>query len=422
MHWLLNKLPMKGNSLPDNSTTVSLDAPSRLPSKTPLRPSRIASLDGLRGIAALIVVLHHSLLASTAGWSIYTGQTRPEIFSVKWWLTFTPGHIVWAGSEAVLVFFVLSGFVLAGPVMSKGSSWARYYLQRLPRLYVPVWGAVGFVAIIGVIVPRENAPEGSLWLRVHHPATLDSMLQNALLIFGTDALNSPLWSLRWEVYFSALLPLYALIVWLVCKTTTGTIAAAGSLLATIVVGVETGQETMQYLPIFALGMMMYVRRDWLERAASGLERVRPFGWSVVSVAAILFLTGPWTASNVQGLALNASWVLHGLQIIGAGLTVFVASSCTAARNLLANPIVLWLGSRSFSLYLIHEPVVVAVAYAQGGVSPVWTTFAISLPVALLCTEVFFRVVEKPSHRLAKGLGTLVGDRKQPPQQLPSHRS
>jgi peptidoglycan/LPS O-acetylase OafA/YrhL len=335
------------------------------------------------------------------------------MFSGEWWMTFTPGHIVWAGSEAVLVFFILSGFVLAGPVMRKGNSWGRYYLQRMPRLYLPVWGAVAFVAIIGVIVPRENAPEGSLWLRVHHPATLDSMLQNAMLVFGTDALNSPLWSLRWEVYFSLLLPLYALVVWLACKSATGTVLAAGALLVTIVVGVETAQETMQYLPIFALGMMMYARRDWLASATTRLDRVRPVGWTVVAIAAVVFLTGPWTASNIQGLPVQAAWVLHGLPIVGAILAVFVASSCTGARKLLANAPVLWLGSRSFSLYLIHEPVVVAVAYAQGGTGPEWTTFAIALPIALLCTEVFFRIVEKPSHVLAKRLGALVGQRRSP---------
>jgi peptidoglycan/LPS O-acetylase OafA/YrhL len=395
----------------NSSTSAVLEA--RQPPATVGRnaSARIPSLDGLRGIAALIVVLHHSLLTSKSRWDVYTGQVRPEVFSPHWWATFTPAHGLWAGSEAVLVFFVLSGYVLAGPVMRTGNSWARYYVQRLPRLYLPVWGAILFVVLIGLVVPRENAPLGSLWLRVHHPVTPDSMLQNALLIFGTDSLNSPLWSLRWEVYFSLLLPVYVFIVWLACRSAAGTLVLTAALLATIVTGIETSQEPLRYLPVFALGMIMYVRREWLARAAGALDRARPAGWVVTTVAAMLFLTAPWTASNVHWLPAQASWALHGLQIVGAMLAVFVASSCQGARKVLAGRVVLWLGTRSFSLYLIHEPIVVAVGYAQGGTGPVWATFGISLAVALVLTEVFFRVVEKPSHQLAKRLGALVDGRR-----------
>ena len=181
-------------------------------------------------------------------------------------------------------------------------------------------------------------------------------------------------------------------------------------LAIIVTGIETSQEPLRYLPVFALGMIMYVRRGWLATAAGALDRFRPAAWIVTSVAAVLFLTAPWTASNVHGLPVQAVWVLHGLQIVGAMVAVFVASSCQGARKVLAGPVVLWLGTRSFSLYLIHEPIVVAVGYAQGGSGPVWATFGISLALALGLTEVFFRAVEKPSHQLAKRLGALVDGR------------
>lgn len=64
--------------------------------------------------------------------------------SATWWLAFTPVHLVWAGTEAVLVFFVLSGFVLAGPLPQRArrDRWATWYASRLVRLYLPVWASL----------------------------------------------------------------------------------------------------------------------------------------------------------------------------------------------------------------------------------------------------------------------------------------
>lgn len=49
--------------------------------------------------------------------------------------------------EAVLIFFVLSGFVLALPATLKAVRWRVYYVKRLVRLYVPVWGSL-VVAVV----------------------------------------------------------------------------------------------------------------------------------------------------------------------------------------------------------------------------------------------------------------------------------
>ena len=62
----------------------------------------------------------------------------------------------WDGTGAVLVFFVLSGFVLTlaftGPAKSGEPRWANYYARRIPRLYVPVWAAIALA--IGIVAIR----------------------------------------------------------------------------------------------------------------------------------------------------------------------------------------------------------------------------------------------------------------------------
>jgi peptidoglycan/LPS O-acetylase OafA/YrhL len=63
----------------------------------------------------------------------------------------------------------------------------------------------------------------------------------------------------------------------------------------------------------------------------------------------------------------------------------------------------WLGRRSFSLYLTHEPVVVALAVGLH-LPSIWVLAALALPLSALVAELFYRVVERPAHRVAQRLG------------------
>ena len=105
---------------------------------------RVRSLDGLRGFAAVGVLLYHLSLVA-----------RPELSRATWeWLTQTPLKVLFAGTESVLVFFVLSGLVVTLPALRKGFSWRRYYPTRILRLYLPTFGAVLLAAALILLVPR----------------------------------------------------------------------------------------------------------------------------------------------------------------------------------------------------------------------------------------------------------------------------
>jgi peptidoglycan/LPS O-acetylase OafA/YrhL len=61
----------------------------------------------------------------------------------------------------------------------------------------------------------------------------------------------------------------------------------------------------------------------------------------------------------------------------------------------------WMGSRSFALYLVHEPIVVSAAIVGAGqINPLWSV-SIAIPVALAITELFYRFVERPSTAFAR---------------------
>ena len=109
---------------------------------------RIRSLDGLRGLASLVVAVHHALLCLAPLSLVYFDPLKVEKGTKAWWLGFTPLHAAWAGGEAVYLFFVLSGFVLARPFLGgRSSTWRTYFVKRIPRLYLPVWVAVGFALV-----------------------------------------------------------------------------------------------------------------------------------------------------------------------------------------------------------------------------------------------------------------------------------
>lgn len=174
------------------------------------RPARLTSLDGLRGVAALIVVVHHGLLVLPEFANPLYGTGGAGSLA---WFVYSPLHLFAAGEEAVVVFFILSGFVLALPVVRGGFHWLAYYASRLLRLYLPVAASLLWAFAVIAVVPRASLlHNASPWMRDHGvPITPLAVIRDIVLVTGTSDLDGPLWSLRWEVLFSLLLPLYVLL-------------------------------------------------------------------------------------------------------------------------------------------------------------------------------------------------------------------
>jgi peptidoglycan/LPS O-acetylase OafA/YrhL len=95
--------------------------------------------------------------------------------------------------------------------------------------------------------------------------------------------------------------------------------------------------------------------------------------------------------------------------LGGALLIFAFISWQPAIALGKNPLIHWLGVRSFSLYLIHEPIVVSIAFCLHATNP-FLVGLFAVPLSLAATEVFFRLVERPSHRLAGLVGRAVANR------------
>jgi peptidoglycan/LPS O-acetylase OafA/YrhL len=351
---------------------------------------RVRSLDGLRGLAAAIVVVGHLVNASVPSLSaVNTGQ-QPSLDGLQRALAYSPLHVLYAGKDWVIVFFVLSGFVLS-LAASEGASFvaASYYPNRFVRLYVPVWASLLIAVAAHVAVSHAAVPGATLWLNLHDtPLSAGRAAHDVSLMFGAGdgSFSTVLWSLRWEVLFSLLLPLYLL------AARRQPLLSAVVSLAVILVGARRS-EFVHYLPTFMLGVSLAYGRSQL--------------------AALMTSGRTWMLLGLSATCLTANWWMPagfgqnlGMMLTAASAAGFVACAIYPGglRSLLESSPLQLIGKRSFSLYLVHEPLVVAMAFALGGRQSLVVLAAASLPVVVLVTEGFYRFVERPSHGWARRLG------------------
>jgi len=357
---------------------------------------RLHALDGLRGIAAFIVVLHHvSLIAEPV--SQPPGELVP--WSAWWWVERTPLKLLTAGHEAVIVFFVLSGVVVVLPALKRlDFSWPGLIASRVVRLLLPAWAAIVFATILLLVVPR--VPEqvtGDTWLarQVQSDWSWDRLVGEFSLMIGSVPYNNVLWTLRWELLFSLLLPGF-LVVAVVLRhwwLPTGLLAVGIG-----VAGTVGDIEAMQYLPVFFLGTLIAVRLRALEgwSDSRGARRLL----AVVLPVSLLVLISQFLLQGVVPEGSDGAHALRGLEALGGVGVVVCAGAATGFRRFLERRVPQFLGRISFSLYLVHLPVLATITWLLGDWN--WPIAGlIGVPLALLAGWGFFRVVEKPLHGVAR---------------------
>jgi peptidoglycan/LPS O-acetylase OafA/YrhL len=370
---------------------------------------RIDSLDGLRGVAAFIVVVHHSLMPSPSFAGIVTGAAPSG--AVQWLLTYTPLRIVWAGREAVWVFFVLSGFVLVRPYVSERRlDTGRYYLRRFVRLYLPVFASYVFARALRV-VPREPDPSHTWWIAGHVPAVgiEDSVRTMSLVVGNHITLDLVWWSLQWEVWFSILVPLVVVVV----RRT----RRHGMLLVMFFVAASAAGRTfaddptwssvrlMQapfYLSMFGVGAGLTLLEDPIRRRLAHLGVTGSAAFVLVSIslltmpAAVEALIPSNGAGHAVGLAASGA-----IGVTGAAACLTAALTLPAVVRTLTRRPIHWLGVRSFSLYLIHDPIIAAIVFAFGLSTVTWWSLPLGIVISVVVAGVFYELVEAPTLELLR---------------------
>lgn len=365
----------------------------------PKQPTgRIQSLDGLRGVAALVVLLHHwlliaePLLEGTVSWAV---------------ISESPVKLLTAGNEAVLVFFVLSGLVVVLPVFRENFSWMGFLSARVVRLYGPVIASLALSALLIFLVPRDRSamPAGSWMAETHaESVSVGSFLAQASLVPRQYPLNNPLWSLHWELLYSIVLPLATALALLVRRHALAAVIVCCGL---SVAGRIFEQSELLYFPVFIVGTIMAARMPDL---LAWVERPRPrWFMPLFTLVSVAMLIASWLARPIVPSGTDLSTVLWAFAAPGAAGIVLVALAWGPAIRLFETLPIQWLGKISFSLYLVHVPVLATLAFAFG--SEAWLLVGVlGIPISLLVAWGFYEGVEARMHTLARRVHRAVAAR------------
>jgi hypothetical protein len=258
---------------------------------------RLTSLDGLRGLASLAVVFWHMSLVFP---QVINLNPAAPVGSATWWFEFTPLKLVSAGPEAVLIFFVLSGMVVVLPVLRRAEfDWISYYPRRIVRLYLPILASIAFAVLLVLLHPQVLGDRFNYWVGGSStPALTPEIVAKSLDVFAVgNALNNPLWSLRWEFIFSLALPLFA-----AAAVVTKSRWAWGMAASVVVVwfGYFTQTEAFMFLPVFYAGALLAVHADSLS------------AWSHTTMRRPAVAHGMWLALLLDAASIHLGPAVHDL--------------------------------------------------------------------------------------------------------------
>lgn len=346
---------------------------------------RAVGLDGIRGLAALYVVVHHCWLVSFHG---YPANTGPAWLG---WLVY--GHL------AVVVFIVLSGFSLAIAPARRGwrlGGTVRFAQRRAWRILPPYWAALIFSLIIAwTVTPQLHSG----------PPTGRSVIVYGLLLQDVATApipNGALWSIAVEAELYLIFPLLVLMrrrlsTAAVLAAVTVPVVAMGLLRPGMATADKLTGVAPQFAPLFAVGVLaagVVAARDRIRRM--------PWPWLAALAAApvvvLIILNGSaWTVRHYFWIDLAVSpaiaLLLAGAATHRPGLLVRLLGTRPLRR----------LGSYSYSLYLLHVPIVLGISrtiatHVAPGLPAFWVTLGLGLPISLLTARWFAAIFEIPFQR------------------------
>ncbi len=367
---------------------------------------RFHQLDALRGLAALSVVFLHYLSIN----AVYTDSCVASIASCGGWLyalKYSPLHLLFAGNEAVILFFILSGFVLyVSYDVVDWQSYGRYLVRRFFRINVPFYTACALAFLCIWLLQPVPIPGLSSYFNEHwtHLPGIRDVILWGLFVFGFDQqlTVSPAWSLVFEIHYSIAFPL---LVWLVRRFRPLPLIA-GALLASLLasVGIKVFGDhvfikTFTYAPDFLLGALLaHYRAVWTPLfTAMEHRRVAALG----SLALLAYTYNWWCFPAIKNL--HWLYVQKIFVLPGAAVLIMICASRTVLGGALLFPSIQSLGRMSYGIYLVHIlPVLVLghLFFARWGY---WPVVLVSLALTLLLAKASWELVEAPAIRLARRL-------------------
>ncbi len=369
--------------------------------------NRFNELDSLRGIASFQVFLGHYLVAiPSLGWLVYdkVNISHDGLF----FLAHSPVHFFWSASPAVIIFFVLSGFVLSLPYYSDNIANPKYktfFIKRIVRLYIPCILAITLAYVLYKLFYNAK------YLFYYDTWLIDmwSKLGKFKLfdfIFLTDCVNyvPSSWTLPIEIKLSLILPAFIigqknlklipsiLLFFIIPIITT----ILGKL---FLYKVFPDFRIMFYFTFFTLGSTLCKYRKPLIYYFNYLTDVTYY--FLLFFLFLLFSID----YNTWILPKNylASYKLIEHYIISIPASGFVIYSLTdRLHSFMNNKLLVFIGKISFSLYLTHQVILtlIVLLFNQYFKPDMWLLI-FCFPFAILFAFMFYYIVEFPTLNINK---------------------
>lgn len=333
---------------------------------------RVVQLDWLRGVAAVVVAAYH--------W-----RTAFRLDTPRWY-----AQPFFAGHESVILFFVLSGYVLSLPVWAnRQPSYGIYFVRRVTRIYLPYLGALALACVgcwffAGSHLPLTRWFQGT-WQK---PLTLHLVLQQLLIPPSAD-LNTAFWSLRYEMEMSIVFPAVCLLM-----TRFGRYSGILLFVALRQLSIATAGTPIAHTALLT-GLhyaMFFVAGASLARETRPLKRfvARWPGWM------------PWVALVAAMVVFLRNGVADTYTALGACAFIILVQDRRVNREADSPPL-MYLGRISYSLYLVHGTVLFSLLYLFYGKLPLSVLAVLDVVMMFLVAHLFCVLVEEPSLRLGKRL-------------------
>lgn len=346
----------------------------------------ITGLDGIRAIAVIMVLAYHLKLA---------------LFK--------------SGFLGVTVFFVLSGYLITGILISEVEEEGtidlkNFWLRRIRRLVPAVMSMAVVIIFVSAVVNRVIFTKGckdflasvlgfNNWWQIF----------NKVSYFEAAGVPSPFthcWSLAIETQFYLIYPLILLGIYKLAKSRGEGRAKRGLLFAGVTLllalisvilmivlfdpqqdasRVYYGTDTRAFSLLFgALLAILWEYQMVPRRLSASVNMVL----GSVSFAVLLVMT----------IAINGSsnfWYRGG-QFVGTILTVLVIYTVSGRKTwlsrFLSNPVLKWIGDRSYSIYLWHYPIILLISK---GIKASWWITLIEIVLSVVLAELSYRFIETP---------------------------
>lgn len=318
--------------------------------KTIISPVLSVYLDMMRFGAALVVVFHHI-----------------------WHIVFPGFPLPWPGHSAVVVFFVLSGFVIAHAVSKPGVTLHHYVTHRLLRIMPVTVAALLLSVLLGVLAGDQDLT-GTGEPGINTPAFWQAISANLVFIGQSwmtlrPPYNLPFWSLNFEVWYYVIFG-------------AAVFAPRGWRMPAIVLtALLAGPKILLLFPVWLLGVAIYRTSYRPGLAASRIlfavttVLALLFIWLDIAVAIRRVMESHWPElmSHADGSGQFIGDFLLGLLVAGNFLSIGGMSN--DLRFLLKlDPLIKYLSSFTFSIYLFHMPLFVLL----------WNVMGIRSSSAILC--------------------------------------